>query len=99
NYIKSLKEQAEYRAAAKANELLIALMQADFMDNADDETAFELKPLYPKFTVGELQTKGMKRKYNGKLYKVIATEPFISTAEWTPDVSPRQCCICSVYYA
>lgn len=88
NYVNYLKEQAEYRAAANANELLVALMRADFMEKADDETAFDLKPLYPTFSVGELQTKGMKRKYNGKLYKVIAEEPFISTAEWTPDVSP-----------
>ncbi len=87
NYVNYLKEQAEYRATANANELLVALMRSDFMEKADDETAFDLKPLYPRFSVGELQTKGMKRKYNGKLYKVIAEEPFISTAEWTPDAA------------
>lgn len=83
----SIENHALDREHANAEKLLANMMRYEFLQKADDETAFELKTLYPAFAVGASQTKGMKLQYNGKLYKVIAETPFAATAEWTPDAA------------
>lgn len=86
-YTASVKAESEAASLENARNTLETLMRYEFMQSVDDETALELRPLYPEFGPGALQTKGMKLQYNGKLYKVIAEEPFISTSEWTPDAA------------
>jgi len=82
NHVQAVERQAKVAAA----QAYLSFLQTNaILKNVDDEDAMILAPLYPEFKVGVLLTNGERVQYDNKLYKVIAKEPFVTTAEWTPD--------------
>ena len=51
-----------------------------------DETALEAVELYPKWKPNVSYTTGLKVRYSGILYTVLAAHT--SQADWTPDAAP-----------
>lgn len=86
-YQKRIKAEQKKAAEVKSNMLMDHIQKRMILESATDEDAAEMWPLYPEFSVGILLAKPMRIQYDNKLYKVIAEEPFITTAEWTPDVA------------
>lgn len=84
-YQKRIKAAEKETAKIAANLLFDHIQRKRVLQEATDEDAYTMWPLYPEFKVGVLLTHGERIQYDNKLYKVIAKEPFVTTAEWTPD--------------
>jgi hypothetical protein len=52
----------------------------------DDADALEAVELFPKWAVGIVYEKGVRVRYEERLYKVLQSHT--SQADWTPDITP-----------
>ena len=76
-------EQREIKAREQAQKMLNDLSYKTVLDNATDEQALIMRPLYPVWQTGIKYTKGAYVNYNNVLYKVL--QDHTSQSDWTPD--------------
>lgn len=82
-YQEAVKREEEAEAKAKAYAVMQLLMTQSVLDNATDEQALVMCPLYPAWQTGIKYAKGTYVNYNNVLYKVL--QDHTSQETWTPD--------------
>lgn len=68
----------------RAEQFIEALLK--LRENASDEQAYEVPPVYPEWKDGIEYKVGDRILYNNTLYKVLTAHT--SQADWTPDAAP-----------
>lgn len=81
---KKEKEAAIEEGTKKLEELQFDLT----LKQSSDKDAYIMRYMYPEYAVGVTYNKGDRFIYQDKFYKVVASDPFTSTEEWKPDISP-----------
>lgn len=82
-YQEAVKRKEEAEAKAKAYAAMQSLMTQSVLDNATDEQALVMWPLYPVWKTGIKYAKGTYVNYNNSLYKVL--QDHTSQSDSTPD--------------
>lgn len=88
HYNNILKEKEKEAAIEEGTKKLEELQFDLTLKQASDKDAYIMRYMYPEYAVGVTYNKGDRFIYQDKFYKVVASDPFTSTEEWKPDVSP-----------
>lgn len=87
-YANYIKQQQKEQAIKDGETLLDSLTEKTILAKASDAEAYVMRFMYPEYAVGVVYSKGDRFMWQDKFYKVIASEPFTSSDEWKPDISP-----------